>query len=154
MRALAPALWCARVQTRDLLTIGASGLPTLHCVVFAPPACVSQQLARDATEAVTAVVVGDDLVPRLSPASVETLRSQVLRVDWTQEVAVFSKLGVLPPLQQWVNKTMYARDAHACPRCCSRLMLRTGRRWRTGQAGCLCSGRKTWHTVRSRAACP
>ncbi|KAJ0393747.1 hypothetical protein P43SY_005294 [Pythium insidiosum] len=56
--------------------------PTLRCVAFATPACVTRGLAQQCREFVTTVVHGDDCVPRLHQHSLQLLHRDVSAFDW------------------------------------------------------------------------
>lgn len=45
----------------------------IHCYAFGSPACVNDNLAAKCENNVTAVVLHDDLVPRIGPSSVRLL---------------------------------------------------------------------------------
>lgn len=53
------------------------GLGRLHCIALAPAAVVSAPLAEASRDLVTAIVVGSDVIPHLSFASVEALLLEV-----------------------------------------------------------------------------
>ncbi|GLE02332.1 hypothetical protein PINS_up011170 [Pythium insidiosum] len=56
--------------------------PTLRCVAFATPACVTRGLALECSAFVTTVVHGDDCVPRLHQHSLQLLHADVSAFDW------------------------------------------------------------------------
>ncbi|XP_047312502.1 uncharacterized protein LOC124915782 isoform X2 [Impatiens glandulifera] len=51
-------------------------------VGVATPPCVSRELAECSSDFITSVVMQDDIVPRLSVASLNRLRNEVLQTDW------------------------------------------------------------------------
>ncbi|XP_031503115.1 uncharacterized protein LOC116266150 isoform X1 [Nymphaea colorata] len=53
-------------------------------VGFGTPPCVSKELAESCTEFVSSVVLQDDIIPRLSSASLMRLRNEILQTDWTR----------------------------------------------------------------------
>ncbi|KAF5741886.1 Alpha/beta-Hydrolases superfamily protein [Tripterygium wilfordii] len=55
-------------------------------VGYATPPCVSRELAENCSGFVTTVVMQDDIVPRLSAASLARLRSEILQTDWMSVV--------------------------------------------------------------------
>ncbi|XVF80936.1 hypothetical protein PTKIN_Ptkin15bG0115600 [Pterospermum kingtungense] len=58
----------------------------VSAVGYATPPCVSKELAESCSDFVTTVVMKDDIVPRLSAASLATLRSEILQTDWMSVV--------------------------------------------------------------------
>uniref|UniRef100_A0A7N2MSD5 Fungal lipase-type domain-containing protein n=1 Tax=Quercus lobata TaxID=97700 RepID=A0A7N2MSD5_QUELO len=54
----------------------------VSAVGFATPPCVSRELAENCSDFVTTVVMQDDIVPRLSAASLTRLRNEILQTDW------------------------------------------------------------------------
>lgn len=57
-------------------------------VGIATPPCVSRDLAEKCCEYVVTVVMQDDIIPRLSVASLTRLRNEVIQTDWS---SVFEK---------------------------------------------------------------
>ncbi|KAK3441184.1 hypothetical protein EUGRSUZ_B01530 [Eucalyptus grandis] len=55
----------------------------VSAVAYATPPCVSRELAESCSDFVTTVVMQDDIVPRLSAASLTRLRNEILQTDWT-----------------------------------------------------------------------
>ncbi|XP_065874972.1 uncharacterized protein [Euphorbia lathyris] len=55
----------------------------VSAVGYATPPCVSRELAESCANFVTTVVMQDDMVPRLSAASLARLRNEILETDWT-----------------------------------------------------------------------
>ncbi|XP_057507860.1 uncharacterized protein LOC130790833 [Actinidia eriantha] len=51
-------------------------------VCYATPPCVSRELAECCSDYVTTVVMQDDIIPRLSVASLTRLRNEILQTDW------------------------------------------------------------------------
>ncbi|KMZ68616.1 hypothetical protein ZOSMA_235G00230 [Zostera marina] len=60
----------------------------IWAVGFGTPPCLSKNLAKSCSEYVSTIVMQDDIVPRLSVASLTRLRSEIVRTDWTD---VFEK---------------------------------------------------------------
>ncbi|KFK37093.1 hypothetical protein AALP_AA4G212200 [Arabis alpina] len=58
----------------------------ISAVGFATPPCVSKELAEDCSEFVTTIVMQDDIIPRLSTASLARLRDEILQTDWTSVI--------------------------------------------------------------------
>ncbi|KAF5459355.1 hypothetical protein F2P56_023309, partial [Juglans regia] len=56
-------------------------LDIVSAVGYATPACVSRELAESCSDYVTTVVMQDDIVPRLSSASLTRLRNEILQTD-------------------------------------------------------------------------
>ncbi|KAJ9176421.1 hypothetical protein P3X46_011733 [Hevea brasiliensis] len=54
----------------------------VSAIGFATPPCVSRELAESCADFVTTVVMQDDIVPRLSVASLARLRNEILQTDW------------------------------------------------------------------------
>lgn len=55
-------------------------------VGYASPPCVSKELAESCSDFVINVVMKDDIIPRLSAASLERLRNEILQTDWMSVV--------------------------------------------------------------------
>ncbi|KAK9684926.1 hypothetical protein RND81_10G243200 [Saponaria officinalis] len=55
---------------------------TVTAVGIATPPCVSKELAESCCGYVTNVVMQDDIVPRLSVASLSRLRNEIIQTDW------------------------------------------------------------------------
>ncbi|GMH30828.1 hypothetical protein Nepgr_032671 [Nepenthes gracilis] len=55
----------------------------VHAVGYATASCVSKELAESCSDYVTTVVMQDDIIPRLSMASLARLRNEVVQTDWT-----------------------------------------------------------------------
>ncbi|KAJ6306528.1 hypothetical protein OIU78_021778 [Salix suchowensis] len=51
-------------------------------VGYASPPCVSKELAESCSDFVINVVMQDDIIPKLSAASLERLRNEILQTDW------------------------------------------------------------------------
>ncbi|KAL6502899.1 hypothetical protein OROHE_024067 [Orobanche hederae] len=60
----------------------------ISAVGYATPPCVSKELAESCSNFVTTVVMQDDVVPRLSAASLTRLRNEIVETDWE---SVFSR---------------------------------------------------------------
>jgi hypothetical protein len=54
----------------------------ISAVGYATPPCVSKELAENCSEFVTTIVMQDDIIPRLSAASLARLRNEILQTDW------------------------------------------------------------------------
>ncbi|GAB4830508.1 hypothetical protein Ancab_020219 [Ancistrocladus abbreviatus] len=54
----------------------------VHAVGYATAPCVSKGLAESCSDYVTTVVMQDDIIPRLSVASLARLRNEVVETDW------------------------------------------------------------------------
>ncbi|KAF3436176.1 hypothetical protein FNV43_RR23268 [Rhamnella rubrinervis] len=54
----------------------------VSAVGYATPPCVSRELAESCSDFVSTVVMQDDIIPRLSAASLSRLRNEILRTDW------------------------------------------------------------------------
>ncbi|KAJ4956110.1 hypothetical protein NE237_012893 [Protea cynaroides] len=54
----------------------------VSAIGFATPPCVSKELAESCSSYVSTVVLQDDIVPRLSVASLARLRNEILQTDW------------------------------------------------------------------------
>ncbi|CAN4101246.1 unnamed protein product [Withania somnifera] len=54
----------------------------VSAVGYATPPCVSRELAESCSEYVTTVVMQDDIIPRLSIASLGRLRNEILQTNW------------------------------------------------------------------------
>ncbi|XP_022860283.1 uncharacterized protein LOC111380854 isoform X3 [Olea europaea var. sylvestris] len=54
----------------------------ISAVGYATPPCVSKELAESCSDYVTTVVMQDDIIPRLSVASLIRLRNEILQTDW------------------------------------------------------------------------
>ncbi|XP_022771242.1 uncharacterized protein LOC111314302 isoform X2 [Durio zibethinus] len=58
----------------------------VSAVGYATPPCVSKELAETCSDFVTSIVMQDDIVPRLSAASLARLRNEILQTDWMSVV--------------------------------------------------------------------
>ncbi|CAN7103195.1 hypothetical protein BRARA_E00289 [Brassica rapa] len=58
----------------------------VSAVGYATPPCVSRELAENCSEFVTTIVMQDDIIPRLSQASLARLRDEILQTDWTSVI--------------------------------------------------------------------
>lgn len=54
----------------------------VSAVGIATPPCVSKELAESCADYVSTVVLQDDIIPRLSAASLTRLRNEILQTDW------------------------------------------------------------------------
>ncbi|XP_020682856.1 uncharacterized protein LOC110099891 [Dendrobium catenatum] len=54
----------------------------ISAVGFGTPPCVSKELAESCLSYVSTVVLQDDIIPRLSVASLARLRNEILETDW------------------------------------------------------------------------
>ncbi|XP_061366957.1 uncharacterized protein LOC133310085 [Gastrolobium bilobum] len=54
----------------------------VSAVGYGTPPCVSRELAESCSGYVTTVVMQDDVIPRLSVASLTRLRNEILQTDW------------------------------------------------------------------------
>ncbi|CAK4608525.1 unnamed protein product [Aphanomyces euteiches] len=66
--------------------IWAPVMPRMHCLVFAPPACLTLDLAQACEPHVTSVILGDDCVPRLSGKNLINLIDKVEQFDMSAAV--------------------------------------------------------------------
>ncbi|EQC27754.1 hypothetical protein SDRG_14503 [Saprolegnia diclina VS20] len=62
-------------------TLWATALPRLRCLAFAPPACLTLELAQACEGRVVSVVCGDDCVPRLNSHNLVRLQEEVVAFD-------------------------------------------------------------------------
>ncbi|CAN8286830.1 unnamed protein product [Cochlearia groenlandica] len=58
----------------------------ISAVGYATPPCVSKEVAENCCEFVTTIVMQDDIIPRLSTASLARLRDEILETDWTSVI--------------------------------------------------------------------
>ncbi|XP_022728429.1 uncharacterized protein LOC111283986 [Durio zibethinus] len=58
----------------------------VSAVGYATSPCVSKDLAESCSDFVTTIVMQDDIVPRLSAASIARLRNEILQTDWMSVV--------------------------------------------------------------------
>uniref|UniRef100_A0A0D9XH36 Fungal lipase-type domain-containing protein n=1 Tax=Leersia perrieri TaxID=77586 RepID=A0A0D9XH36_9ORYZ len=54
----------------------------ISAVGFGTPPCVSKEIAQSCASYVSTVVLQDDIIPRLSAASLARLRAEILKTDW------------------------------------------------------------------------
>ncbi|XP_058084224.1 uncharacterized protein LOC131231890 isoform X2 [Magnolia sinica] len=54
----------------------------VSAIGFGTPPCVSKELAENCASYVSTVVLQDDIIPRLSAASLARLRNEILQTDW------------------------------------------------------------------------
>ncbi|OQR87826.1 hypothetical protein ACHHYP_07980 [Achlya hypogyna] len=64
-----------------LSTLWTPLIPRVRCVAFAPPACLTIELARACESNVVSVVCGDDCVPRLNGHNLVKLQEEVVAFD-------------------------------------------------------------------------
>ncbi|OMO78447.1 Lipase, class 3 [Corchorus capsularis] len=67
----------------------------VSAVGFATPPCVSKELAESCSDFVTNIIMQDDIVPRLSAASLARLRTEILETDWMSVVEKADWKGVI-----------------------------------------------------------
>ncbi|ETW07375.1 hypothetical protein, variant 2 [Aphanomyces invadans] len=84
-----------------LAHLWSSVIPRMHCIAFAPPACLTLDLAQACESHVTSVILGDDCVPRLSGANLVTLLDEVEQF----EVSTALKAMVAEELQAKAKQT-------------------------------------------------
>eukprot|EP00898_Chlorokybus_atmophyticus_P005178 jgi/Chlat1/5661/Chrsp37S05467 len=74
----------AAMLLRESEVVQAAGINTkkITCIAFAPPACVSRNLASKLSRYVTSVVNQYDIIPRVSIHTLERLRNEILLADW------------------------------------------------------------------------
>ncbi|KAF0911485.1 hypothetical protein E2562_011134 [Oryza meyeriana var. granulata] len=54
----------------------------ISAVGYGTPPCVSREIAQSCASYVSTVVLQDDIIPRLSAASLARLRAEILKTDW------------------------------------------------------------------------
>ncbi|KAJ4802580.1 Sn1-specific diacylglycerol lipase beta [Rhynchospora pubera] len=54
----------------------------VSAVAFGTPPCVSKEVAEKCADYVSTVVLQDDIIPRLSAASLARLRNEIIETDW------------------------------------------------------------------------
>ncbi|VAH76597.1 uncharacterized protein [Triticum aestivum] len=59
---------------------------TTTCVAFAPASCMTWELAESGKHFITTIVNGADLVPTVSTASIDDLRSEVTASSWLNDL--------------------------------------------------------------------
>lgn len=67
----------------------------ISAVGYATPPCVSKELAESCSDFVTTVVMQDDIIPRLSVASLLRLRNEILQTDWVSVLEKEDWKGVI-----------------------------------------------------------
>ncbi|GAV58893.1 Lipase_3 domain-containing protein [Cephalotus follicularis] len=67
----------------------------VSAVGYATPPCVCKELAESCSDFVTTVVMQDDIIPRLSAASLARLRNEILHTDWMRVVEKADWKGVI-----------------------------------------------------------
>ncbi|CAI8602865.1 unnamed protein product [Vicia faba] len=58
----------------------------VSAVAYGTPPCVSKELTESCAGYVTTVVMQDDIIPRVSVASLTRLRNEILQTDWTSVI--------------------------------------------------------------------
>ncbi|KAK6120038.1 hypothetical protein DH2020_046168 [Rehmannia glutinosa] len=81
------SLLAIKLRKKSIKELGFSP-DIVMAVGYATPPCVSKELAESCSDFVTTVVMQDDIVPRLSVASLTRLRNEIVETDW---VSVFSR---------------------------------------------------------------
>ncbi|KAK6150257.1 hypothetical protein DH2020_017782 [Rehmannia glutinosa] len=81
------SLLAIKLRKKSIKELGFSP-DIVTAVGYATPPCVSKELAESCSDFVTTVVMQDDIVPRLSVASLTRLRNEIVETDW---VSVFSR---------------------------------------------------------------
>ncbi|KAK4796808.1 hypothetical protein SAY86_029134 [Trapa natans] len=79
------ALLAIMLRKKSLKQLGFSP-EIVSAVGYATPPCVSRELAESCSDYVTTVVMQDDIIPRLSVASLTRLRNEILQTDWMSVV--------------------------------------------------------------------
>ncbi|KAK4441598.1 Sn1-specific diacylglycerol lipase beta [Sesamum alatum] len=67
----------------------------ITAVGYATPPCVSKELAESCSDFVTTVVMQDDIIPRLSVASLTRLRNEIVETDWVSVLSREDWKGVI-----------------------------------------------------------
>ncbi|KAK3031652.1 LOW QUALITY PROTEIN: hypothetical protein RJ639_035020 [Escallonia herrerae] len=81
------ALLATMLRKKSIEELGFSP-DIVSAVGFGTPPCVSKELAESCSDYVTTIVMQDDIIPRLSGASLTRLRNEILQTDWT---SIFEK---------------------------------------------------------------
>lgn len=55
----------------------------VSAVSYATPPCLSRETADNCSDYITTVVMQDDIIPRLSVATLTRLRNEIIQTDWT-----------------------------------------------------------------------
>jgi len=80
--------------------IGSYNKGKVKCVCLGPPPCLSRAIIP---RSVTSVLCGDDILPRVSPESLELLRDRVVKGVKAEEMRKRSPIGWFPPVTDWMN---------------------------------------------------
>ncbi|EXC31930.1 Sn1-specific diacylglycerol lipase alpha [Morus notabilis] len=67
----------------------------VSAIGYATPPCVSKELAESCSDYVTTVVMQDDIIPRLSVASLTRMRNEIIDTDWMSVVEKEDWRGVI-----------------------------------------------------------
>ncbi|XP_058084225.1 uncharacterized protein LOC131231890 isoform X3 [Magnolia sinica] len=76
----------------------------VSAIGFGTPPCVSKELAENCASYVSTVVLQDDIIPRLSAASLARLRNEILQTDWCY-FPFFRKLSAKSAT--WIHEKQY-----------------------------------------------
>ncbi|KAK8945847.1 hypothetical protein KSP40_PGU014021 [Platanthera guangdongensis] len=87
----AAALLAIMLRRKSAMELGFSP-DIVSAVGFGTPPCVSKELAESCVNYVSTVVLQDDIVPRLSVASLARLRNEILETDCVQSSIISSSL--------------------------------------------------------------
>ncbi|KAJ7977271.1 Sn1-specific diacylglycerol lipase alpha [Quillaja saponaria] len=79
------SLLAIMIHRKSLKELGFSP-DIVSAVGYGTPPCVSKELAESCSDYVTTVVMQDDIIPRLSVASLTRLRNEILQTDWMSVV--------------------------------------------------------------------
>ncbi|XP_030499949.2 uncharacterized protein LOC115715249 isoform X1 [Cannabis sativa] len=79
------SLLAIMIRKKSLKDLGFSP-DNVTAIGYATPPCVSKELAENCSDFVSTVVMQDDIIPRLSIASLTRLRNEILDTDWTSVV--------------------------------------------------------------------
>ncbi|XP_062080545.1 uncharacterized protein LOC133785307 isoform X2 [Humulus lupulus] len=79
------SLLAIMIRKKSLKELGFSP-DNVTAIGYATPPCVSKELAENCSDFVSTVVMQDDIIPRLSIASLTRLRNEILDTDWTSVV--------------------------------------------------------------------
>ncbi|XP_078433233.1 uncharacterized protein LOC144704627 isoform X2 [Wolffia australiana] len=59
---------------------------SITCVAFGPAACLTFELAESGRDFITSIIYGSDMVPTISPASIDDLRAEVTASAWLNDL--------------------------------------------------------------------
>ncbi|KAK8945130.1 hypothetical protein KSP39_PZI008674 [Platanthera zijinensis] len=90
----AAALLAIMLRRKSAMELGFSP-DIVSAVGFGTPPCVSKELAESCVNYVSTVVLQDDIVPRLSVASLARLRNEILETDWMTILEMEDWKGIL-----------------------------------------------------------